>query len=349
MMNNEQLPIDDSLIGKYLAGEATADEAERVRRWLDEGPEQAAELDRFGRIWDEAANVPAGRVVDTDAAWAKVNRRMKALPADTPPETGREPVIRPLHTHAPQQPVRDRQPIWRVAAAVVLLLGAGWIGYQWLTPGPVHMQLAQTQAAKQTVTLPDGSTVLLNRNSRLDFPDAFTDSTRQVTLTGEAFFDIKPDADHPFVISARGTTVRVLGTSFTVRAYSDTVRVAVATGRVQFAARKQRIVLRPDEEAVYLEREDTIRKAAFLSPNVMAFRTNRLTFDKTTLTEVVRSISELYGQPVTLSSDAIKNCRYTGSFENEKLEEVLEIVATSLKLKVERSGQGYVLAGNSCQ
>ena len=274
---------------------------------------------------------------------------MKALPADTPPETGREPVIRPLHTQAPQQPVRSRQPFWRVAAAVVVLLGAGWLGYLWLKPAPVHQQLAQTQAAKQTVTLPDGSTVLLNRNSRLDFPDAFTDSTRHVTLTGEAFFDIKPDPEHPFVISAQGTTVRVLGTSFTVRAYSDTVRVAVATGRVQFAAKKQRIVLRPDEEAVYLEQEDTIRKAALLSPNIMAFRTNRLTFDKTALTEVVRSISELYGQPVTLSSDAIKNCRYNGSFENEKLEEVLDIVATSLKLKVERSGQGYVLVGNSCQ
>lgn len=367
-MIDEQQPIDDGLIGKYLAGEASPEEAERVRRWLGESPDEQSEFARFEQIWDESGKLKQPVAVDTDAAWKKVRRQMQdSARAETDSEinvptsiattdVGAMDVVRPLYPADPERSLGQRQrtlwqggQIWRVAAAVVLLIGLGWVAYQSLLPEPVAMQTIATQQSKTTITLPDGSQVVLNRNSRLNYPDRFTDSLRQVTLTGEAFFDIKPDAEHPFVIKARETTVRVLGTSFSIRAYSDTVRVAVATGRVQFGTIRKRIFLTRNEEASYDISRDTLRKAFRLTPNAMAFRTNRLIFDRTTLAEVARTLTDVYGTPVRLSNESLRNCQYNATFENEKLETVLNLVAETLKLHVERTSEGFVLAGNGCQ
>ena len=373
-MIDEQQPIDDGLIGKYLAGEASPEEAERVRHWLGESPDEQSEFARFEQIWDESGKLNQPVAVDTDAAWKKVRRQMQdSAKAETDLETevaatevaatevaatevAATEIVRPLYPADPEKSLGQRQrtlwpggQIWRVAAAVVLFIGLGWVAYQSLQPEPVAMQTIATQQSKTTITLPDGSQVVLNRHSRLNYPNKFTDSIRQVTLTGEAFFDVKPDAEHPFVIKARETTIRVLGTSFSIRAYSDTVRVAVATGRVQFGTVRKRIFLTRNEEASYDISRDTLRKAPRLTPNIMAFRTNRLIFDRTTLAEVARTLTDVYGTPVRLSNESLRNCQYNATFENEKLETVLNLVAETLKLHVERTPEGFVLAGNGCQ
>lgn len=356
-MGDETLqPMDDGLIGKYLAGEASPEEAERVRRWLGESPAEQSEFTHFERIWDESAKVALPVAVDTNAAWQKVRRQMNTLPtSDKADDDVSDNVVRPLYPDATGKQGINRplwqsgQQLWRVAAAVVLLVGLGWIAFQALQPAPISMKTIATRQSKITVTLPDGSQVVLNHDSRLNYPEKFMDSTRQVTLVGEAFFDIKPDAEHPFVIKARETTVRVLGTSFSVRAYTDTVRVAVATGKVQFGTVHKRIFLTRNEEASYVVSRDTLRKAPRLTPNVMAFHTNRLAFDHTTLAEVARTLSDVYGTPVRLSSDSLRNCPYNATFENEKLETVLDVVAATLKLHVEKTPEGFVLAGNGCQ
>lgn len=369
-------PMDDSLIGKYLAGEASAEEVERVRRWLGESPAEQSELSRLTRIWDESARLNQPIPVDTNAAWQKVKRQMREAEPDSeaairrlpsgdsiiesdanattpvrplyPASTDKSAVERPLH-----QPIQrwawTAIPVWRYAAVLLIFMGLGWVAYQSLRPKPIAMQSIATRQSKTTVTLPDGSQVVLNRNSRLNYPEQFTDSTRQVTLTGEAFFEVRPDAEHPFVIKARETTIRVLGTSFSVRAYTDTVRVAVVTGKVQFGTSRKRIVLTPNQEATYEAGLDTLRKALRMSPNVMAFRTNRLAFDRTTLAEVARTLTDVYGTPVRLANESIHNCLYTATFANEKLETILDVVAASLKLRVERTTDGFVLAGDGCQ
>src|SRR5690606_4549797 len=120
--------------------------------------------------------------------------------------------------------IRPRRmiPTWtRIAATVALFTAAGVGIYQmsaWQTDEAAKA-LAENAAVHQFIKLPDGSTVLLNTGSTLDFPEAFDAQTREVRLSGEAFFNIREDQARPFVVHTGALKTTVLGTSFNVKAY----------------------------------------------------------------------------------------------------------------------------------
>lgn len=169
---------------------------------------------RLARAWSLAgtADAPPPDAPDVDAAWAALAPRLK----------------RP-----PDRPARRRTRRWTVALGLpVLLLAAGlW----WRQP----VAITVPPGGRAAVTLPDGSTVELNSASRLTYARAFgawplrPAAQRRVHLTGEAFFDVVPDAAHPFVVETAGARVEVLGTRFNVRARPERTEVALVSGRVR--------------------------------------------------------------------------------------------------------------------
>jgi len=338
MATEPQLPIDDALLARFLAREASPAEVEQVRRWLTD-PTNQREFDRFSRIWNVAGTLQ--KPVDTDAAWQRVRVQMHR-PA--PPST--EPVIRPM-------PVADKRINWffysRIAAVLVL---AGVTIWQWTRPGTeqpaIALLSATTTTATQRLTLPDGSQVLLNRNSRLTYPARFADSSRSVVLRGEAFFEVAHDAAHPFRVRAGAASVRVLGTSFNVRVRGDSVQVAVKTGRVQLSTPRQAVVLTPNQQATYLAKTDTIRRTILLNMNQLAYQTGRLSFVNTPLTELVQTLRDVYGTDIRLASPALGKCRLTTEFHNEPIDTVLGVVSETLTLTVRREGSVRVLTGTGC-
>ncbi len=342
----QQPPINDALLGKFLAGEASAAEAERMRRWLTD-PANQREYDRFARIWNEAAtrNQPGQPDnVNTEAAWLRVRAQMNR---QSQPQS--EAVVRPM-------PVTKRSTNWltyrRITAGIVLVLLAGFFGWQLMNvnrkPETTALLSVSTTANTRQLTLPDGSRVLLNRNSRLTYPATFADSSRQVTLVGEAFFDVTHNPAQPFRVRAGGVQVQVLGTSFNVRTAGDSVRIAVRTGRVQISATRQTIVLTPDQQATYVARADTFRRTVPLVANQLAYQTGRLSFGNSSLAEVVQTLREVYGTDIRLSNPALANCRLTADFGNESPDAVLAVVAETLSLTVRRDGTTRILTGTGC-
>ncbi|WP_077919033.1 FecR family protein [Spirosoma sp. 209] len=343
MATEPQSPIDDALLGKFLAGEASAAEAERVRRWLT-NPANQREYDRFVRIWTAAAQLTQPEPVNTEAAWQRVRTHMHQ-PASPVAQTARRPLPQPV-----------RQTSWRsygrVAAMLALAVLAGVSVWRYTRPNPADqpaalLSVATTSAARQ-FTLPDGSTVWLNRNSRLTYPATFADSSRTISLTGEAFFDVTHDPAHPFRVRAGNAVVRVLGTSFNVRSLGDSVQVAVRTGRVQLSAPRQAIVLTPNQQATYQRAADTIRRPVPLDANRLAYQTGRLSFVNTSLAEVVRLLHDVYGTDIRLDTPALNNCRLTADFNRESADAVLAVVAETLSLTVRRDGDARVLSGAGC-
>ncbi|MBC8153321.1 MAG: FecR domain-containing protein, partial [Bacteroidetes bacterium] len=232
MMATEPQPlITDALLGKFLAGETSAAEAGQVRQWLTD-PVNQREYARFSQIWHAATGLTQPDAVNTEAAWLRVRSQMNGqvkLPS--------EAVVRPM-------PVPKKSSSWLtygcIAAGVVLGLLAGFFGWQlWerdatisrpysgIGPSSTPLLSVSTSATTRQLTLPDGSRVWLNRNSRLTYPATFADSSRSVTLVGEAFFAVTHNPAHQFRVRAGAVQVRVLGTSFNVRAIGDSVRVAV--------------------------------------------------------------------------------------------------------------------------
>lgn len=333
--------MDEQRLSNFLAGEASEAEAAAVRAWLAGSEVNQRELDRLRRIW-EAAATPPPRPVDVDAAWRRVRGRMQTTaPAETP--------VVPLIS-------ARRWTVWRVAASVAVLLGLGWLGYRLAfqpIPAVPPVEVASGNAPRE-VTLPDGSRVTLNRASRLRYAAEFGGETRLVALTGEAFFDVKRNPGKPFVIDARGTEVRVLGTSFNVNAATPNVTVTVATGTVRFSGKSEKnrrsgVILTKAETATFRAEADTILKGNRANPNALAYKTRVLLFEATPLSEVVEALNHTYGANLTLDR-ALRTCPLTATFANEPLDTILGVLADTYRLRIVRSADGRIaIEGEGCQ
>ncbi|GAB3325873.1 FecR family protein [Larkinella ripae] len=353
--------IDDDLLGKYLAGETDAAESERVRRWLNQENAERQEFDRFERIWNTAGQLKPKTdspaiPVNTDAAWQKMRSKMRTASAPgaevaAPEPPGPEPIVKPL----PVAPVHRKaswwqSPVWAVAAMAVLLSGLLWFFLK--EPGrvPVAQLAAVSKDQKIEKLLPDGSTVLLNKDSKLTYPERFADNSREVELTGEAFFDVKPDPSKPFRIHVRNTTVQVLGTSFSIRAYSPDVRVAVRTGKVKFSAHDKEVTLVKNEQATFKAANDTLIRALKLDANAMTFRTGQYNFEVEPLSKIIETLNEVYHVDIHLANEQLGRCPFTMSFGTENLEFVLKLTEETTGLHIRKDGDRLILDGKPpCQ
>ncbi|SFC83618.1 FecR domain-containing protein [Spirosoma endophyticum] len=355
----DQQSIDDALLGKFLAGETDPAETARVRQWLASRPGASEpghdDFEKFERIW-EAAGEPSATssgasTVDTNAAWRKVQQKIKTV--DRKPVTKSEPVIKPLPVQRNDRRVGEYQPLWRLAAFLVLVAGMGWLTFRLQFMSKDHpdrnMVTLTTNEQKISKILPDGTRILLNRHSTLRYPATFADERREVALTGEAFFDVTPDATRPFRIQARKNVVQVLGTSFSVRAYDANVSVAVQTGKVRFSGGKKAVLLTKNQQATFEASVDTICRAMLLSQNAFAYKTGQLVFDKEPLRDVVQAINQVYNADVRLANTQLGNCRLTTRFNKTSLETVLAVTAETLGLHVRHEGKQVILEGAGCQ
>lgn len=341
---NSNTPIPDDLLARYVAGETTEDETRQVREWLAQSANHEQELSRFQRVWETSGALKPQVVVDIDAAWKKISNRVHS------PQSAVNSITLYDAKSNHKSPFTIRTFFnGRIAASVLMLLGLGWLGYRLLQPIDKQEVASVVKTQKNTLEkiLPDGTKVFLNQNSTLTSAVDFNDETRTVTLTGEAYFDVKRDETRPFIIKANGTEVRVLGTSFNVRAYNKRVSVAVTSGKVQFSTPKAKTLLVKNESAAV--QSDTIIKLPELNFNELAYRTRVFVFDKTNLGDVVASLREGYQADIQLSSRHLNNCRLTARFERESLDATLTVIAETLNLKVIRRGNSILLDGSGCE
>lgn len=250
-------------------------------------------------------------------------------------------------------------PAWlRMAAVLLLLIGVWALARTWL-PSHSGSQVVTVAAGPkiQLTTLPDGSRVWINRNSTLTYGADFNGASREVSLQGEAFFEVKKDHGRPFTVLANDTRTRVLGTSFNVRAYptEDSVEVAVVTGRVSFQPSSRTAptaadsLLLPGRRGVIYKKEPLVAvQRSITDPNFHAWQRQELVFDNEPLREVAQTLARYYDTPVKLAQPALGNCRFTGTFRRAALPQVLHVVSLSAGLSVAQSADGYVLNGSGC-
>ncbi|MEO6686008.1 MAG: FecR domain-containing protein [Dyadobacter sp.] len=347
-MNNPHDNISDELLARFLAETATPTEIAEVKNWLNSDPENQKELAAFEILWEKTADFKTNHIkVDTDAAWNKVRLQMKT---NTIPS---EPLIE-KHTSSTQGTITRELPIkkpfsfpvWIAAAVSITILAFGWYIFKTQGNNPEQIEVATTNNTGET-TLPDGTRVFLNYNSSISYPESFSGDLRSVALKGEAFFDVKPDASHPFVIDANGTQVRVLGTSFNVKAYKkELVRVDVKTGKVRVSKNDKKIELVQGESAEVLN--DTL-KSMRADVNIMGYKTQVFDFNATNLGDVVNTLREGYHSDIRLSNQKLAQCRLTISFQKEPLDATLSVIAETLELHLRKDGKIYWLEGNGCQ
>ncbi|TCC96268.1 FecR family protein [Pedobacter hiemivivus] len=256
------------------------------------------------------------------------------------------------------QAIEDKLPVkkhwnwtWIAAAAVLVLVAS--IGVLQLRSGVEQRDLAgikkTSQAPKKNeahkwVKLPDGSSVQLNQGSYLEYADTFEGKAlREVRLIGEAYFDIKHDARHPFVIHTGKIKTTVLGTAFNISAYdaNNAVTVTVTRGKVKVEnGKKMLAVLTPDQQLAWNTKLPDPVKMKVNAAEVVEWKKHDLIMDDITLGEAAEMIAERYGVKIQFNNEKVKSCRFTAAFLNRNdITQVLSVVGdiTGATLKLQNN------------
>jgi ferric-dicitrate binding protein FerR (iron transport regulator) len=209
----------------------------------------------------------------------------------------------------------------------------------------------------QDITLPDGTRVTLNSDSRLTYPGRFTGKLREVSIAGEAFFEVEHDKSKPFVISAGEARIKVLGTSFNVNARpgSNAVEVVVATGKVEVFCQQgvqgcNGLILVPGEKGLLFNESHLTEKSVNSNPNLLSWKTHDLIFQETRLSEVIQTLGMVYHTEIQISNPATGDLTLTAHFRDQGIDFILEVIRLTFNLELtSRNGQYFLTAKNRNQ
>jgi transmembrane sensor len=305
-----------SLLGKYFSGQATAEEESMVRQWAEASEQNRADFSQLEILWSMSGEHEQIHF-DTGKAWQKVNARLN------PAKQG---LVRRM-----KLPARAMA----VAASVVVLLGMWWLFRDMYGNRTVVADIAIKE-----VQLEDGSKVYLRRGATLEFPRRFKQNRRDVSLKGEAFFEVSPDAAKPFVISADDARVEVVGTSFSVHTGTNEVELIVKTGRVKLgpADEEDRSILVTAGERAMLAGDD-LTKGLNTDENFNAWQSKQLVFNNTSLAEVVAVLIDYYNVRINIKKeDAVRlsGATLTARFNDQPLDAVMNEISLITSYRIQR-------------
>jgi ferric-dicitrate binding protein FerR (iron transport regulator) len=323
----------ETLITRYFSGEAGADEVVELSAWVKSDSAHQQLFKEYQKSWAmlEASHMEAS--ADLDTAWAEIAQKTGI---NEPP--------------APQimRNIGHRRFARVAAILLIIILPALFYFWNYMRPGS-DVLYAENQIVEST--LPDGTMVALNTGSTLEYPERFKGKERAVTLEGEAFFDVSHVCDKAFVINADNLKIRVLGTTFNVNtnAGNNTIEVVLVSGEIQLVYNEKQMLLHPGEKAVVLKQFGEIVKKENDDPNFMAWKTKRLEFTDTPLSEIIDVLRKVYHKDISVLNPEILNCRITATFEQQSLETVLKVLQSTIDIEVKPNGSGIEISGNGCQ
>ncbi|TDW99941.1 FecR family protein [Dinghuibacter silviterrae] len=324
------------LMARKLALEASPAELEELEKVIRDHPECQAALDLTQAYWDQHPDTP---LTDKEIE---------------------EALDKILHTgtHGPVwdewERTTRRSRVKRKWAAVASVCVAAAGVALWVTrtpktekPQPVADTQVQTRPGTRTnLLLPDGTSVWLNAGSNLSYPPAFNGKNREVVLEGEAFFDVAKNPAHPFIVHTVSMTIRVLGTSFDVKAYAGdkTAEATLIKGAIEVTFKnrpEEKILLKPNQKLVVPE-EDTANVAVkagkapkgteILPPTIdthtgvvieTAWTANKLVFQDESFRDLATQMERWYGVAIQFDQQKLGDLRFTGSFEKETIQQAL--------------------------
>lgn len=238
----------------------------------------------------------------------------------------------------------------RIAAVIIITVGLTLTGRylvsnKMLSPEKV---IATTLTEKNIVAdLPDGSKAFLNRNSEITYQGRFGKNERRIKLTGEAFFEITPDADRPFIIDAGVANVTVLGTSFNVMTNNGNceVEVMVSTGKVMVSSTdgSHEITLEPGNIGVI--GNNIAEKSVNSDPNYLSWKTDILTYNGEALEKTFSDLKRVHNINIVAGQDDILQKRITTVFDNQSPDTIITMICKTFNLSFEKRDEIYYISG----
>lgn len=263
---------------------------------------------------------------------------------------------------------------WYAAAAVLMLVGLGWLisgdnAFQksnytykrYVSASPVPLKEITNNGKKpMKVSLPDGSEIQLMPNAAVSYAPVFVQNhKREVYLSGEAFFEVQKDKANPFFVYANDLVTRVVGTSFTIKSSSERVEVIVRTGKVAVMHAKDlnsdkqgiEMLLTPNQQVVFTPEQPLLARSIAENPVAIARPVAKpdFTFDNQPVGEVFRLMQETYGIPILYDSVRLENCSLRVALRDEPFFEKLGIICSTIEASYQVTDGQVVVTGQGCE
>jgi transmembrane sensor len=309
----------------------------------DEKEERTDLLNRFmtedtqniNAQWKEIKNMNSDTNIDVENAWNKVQARIEM------------DAFRAENVSVKNSFLRSN--LMRAAAIVLIILSLGLTGIYLSNNDAFSKKITVTTNNDQKnliVPLPDGSTIALNRNTRFSYHSNFGKKSRNVKLTGEAFFDIVGDTLKPFIIDAGNASVKVVGTSFNVITNNaeSACEVYVKSGKVILSGNSdsQSIILNP--EFVGTVNNKSSVKTLNTNPNYLAWKTEKLFYNGQKLEVVFRDLKKVYNMNIVADDKSIADNIWTSPIETHSQDTIIRLICGSFNLSYTKDGNVYHLA-----
>jgi transmembrane sensor len=318
----------EKLTQKYLKGECSSAEKALLESWTEEQLSSS-------KFKDE--NLANGEGIQAEM-WQSLQQELNLFPS------------------------RKRLILWRwlsIAAGVLLMLGGVTMYHQVQIPSlNKGAQIQNLGKDQQSITLPDGSIVILGQEAKLTTQRDFGKSNRQVNLEGEAFFKVKPNAKLPFLIQTGGLMVEVLGTSFHIKPNEQNrdIEVAVKTGRVSVYTNAKGsktgngVTLSPNQKVIFDADTRTLQEGIVATPERLETPINpaRLQFDEAYLEEILVLLRQDFGVEIIVNDPVMKQCTFTGDLNELDLFQQLEILCNTIDASYTVRGAVIFISGQGC-
>lgn len=250
------------------------------------------------------------------------------------------------------------------AAAILLFLSAGFLAQKSYFNRSLNLSVKQVDESESSlihvvnkeeppklVHLPDGSSVLLMQGADISYPKRFSEDFRNVSLSGEAFFEIYKNPDHPFIVYAGNLVAKVVGTSFTIKANGQKAEIRVKTGKVLVSSLNagQEFLLLPKQQAILSDSDSRIVLLEDSKRELASIETQVFEFKRTPLSEVFSSFEKAYNIRFEYDMKKTEGCTVTASLGDDPLTEKLNMLCEVLGASYSISGNVISVKVSGCQ
>lgn len=327
----------DEIIEKYRTGKSAPEEEKMLDKWADT---------HFRQYTDHSVFTDEGDAQKTkEQIWRKIRI---------------DPVIRKKSNSWWHR----TQFLAGIAASLVTILAFAWFLSN--EPGEKSLKTEVTGAetnnitkVPQRITLPDGSTVVLEKGASLVTDEHYGEQARTVYLTGEAFFEVRPNAQKPFFVYTGDLVTEVLGTSFHISSTgnTNTIEVSVVTGKVSIYTnsegddkKRNGVIATPNQKVIYNTELKTLRHGLMDSPK-MTIPDNSMPdfhFSGTPLIDVLKLMQQAYKIEIVVRNPLLNQCEFTGDLNGLDLYRQLDFVCEAIGARYEIRGATVFVNGKSC-
>jgi transmembrane sensor len=323
----KKMNITDDLLISYLIGETSVEETKNIDRWLQLNLANKRHFEQLQLIWETSNKINFSPLIDASTSLIRLKQKIA--------QKNNTELTTQVKRHS------EKTKLYKIAAAILLTVIGTWLYSNFFNPNQIRFTTADFVKID---TLSDGSIITANRHTSLEYPKKFEENERYIRLTeGEAFFDIKPNYAKSLVIRAGSTTIKVLGTSFNVKHKNKQVEVIVETGAVLISKYGKSLRLKKGERVQITQENQPLIKDH--NPDLLYtyYRSKKFIAENTPLRRIVEVLNEAYDSRIIIQNKRLENLPLNTTFNNESLDEILEIISHTFNVTIEKKENKIIL------